>query len=163
MPDEKPKKPPRKTKAEIRAAIVANQGRLSFAAVQLGMSYDAIQKRVEDDEDLQLAKAQCTDRMVDIAEANLMKLVAAGNFKAIRYILDTFGVSRGYGRRPEPAEQTNVTVNLAGMLPMERLEQIIDNYRNQKVIEIEDAIKPDQPLRLPPLDPKDEPEERPGD
>lgn len=158
MPDApKKRKRIKATTAQIAEALQVSNGLITVAASRLGVDYQALKKRVDRSETLRSVMEDAREKMLDLAENQLFTLVANKNWKAIRYILDTFGQKRGYGLREEQADKTTVNVNLAPSLPMERLEQIIDNYRHERVIEIEDAKQdpkpsPERPGLPPPAD-----------
>lgn len=137
--------------ADIITALEAAAGFESVAATKLGMPVEALKKRVQRSEKLQLARALIVDRNCDVAEAALMTLIREKNFKAIRYYLDTHGRSRGYGVNPEGSVgsggvNVNVGVGIGvqavGDIPTERLEQIVANYQKKK--EILDVIGKDE-------------------
>lgn len=86
----------RVTKEQLLAAIKACGGIAEHVAHKVGISRQAVLKRIKADEELQAAVEDAKASMLDEAEAGLHKAVKAGKPWAIRFALSRLGKDRGY-------------------------------------------------------------------
>ena len=74
---------------------------LTAAANHLKVTRETITFRINKCEVLQKIVQSGKDEILDVAESELQKLVDAGDFKAIKFTLETIGKQRGYGKSVE--------------------------------------------------------------
>lgn len=77
-------------------AIRKCNGNISTVAQSLGISRQAVYKRIERNKNLQIEVEQAIERNVDFMETKLLKLANENYFPAIRLYLLTKGKKRGY-------------------------------------------------------------------
>lgn len=86
---------------EYAEALKKSKGLYTMAARALGVTWEAVDKRVRSSPTLQeIVKAE-RESMIDTAELHLFKLVQDGDFEAIKLIVRTLGKGRGYTERVE--------------------------------------------------------------
>jgi hypothetical protein len=85
-------------KQALLDAIVESEGYVSRAADSLGCTTRTILNHSDPEiaDAIALARKARHQEMVDIAEQALMKLVEAGDRRAIKFVLDTQGKTRRY-------------------------------------------------------------------
>jgi hypothetical protein len=89
------------TLAELKAALIATGGMQSLAAKRLGISRQAVSKRVLASDDLKQIVADQREEMLDEAEDGLRVSVRNLEPWAICFTLKTIGKYRGYIERTE--------------------------------------------------------------
>lgn len=76
----------------VKDVLRANNGKVSFAAKALGISRQALYKRINGNKSLQKVLDECVwidiQSMKEVARNNVAKANAAGNLKASFYVLD---------------------------------------------------------------------------
>lgn len=87
------------TKAE--KALREHRGILSKAAEACGVSRKYFYKFMEDYPELEEVRAEASDELLDIAEANVVQELERGEMKTTRWFLDRKGKDRGYTTRQE--------------------------------------------------------------
>lgn len=91
---------PRTTEA-ISRALAAAGGRVSYAAIILGMTPKSLRRRIQDSEELTSLRDEIQEFRIDIAESKLDKKVLEEKYPAIQFLLESQGKSRGYTKRTE--------------------------------------------------------------
>lgn len=86
------------TKSQLLKALKETKGVFSDTAKSLGVTRQAVSKRVHADAKLLEIARAFKDELVDAAERTLRKKVEAGNLKAAIFTLTTIGRDRGYSR-----------------------------------------------------------------
>ena len=71
----------------IKAAIARRLGCSWITVDRAAKKHPAVQEALENER----------EQLLDLAEANLVRMVERGEWPAIRYVLSTLGKSRGYG------------------------------------------------------------------
>ncbi len=84
---------------QVIQALRDSHGLVSVAAKRLGVSRQAIYKRIETSPAVAAARDDAREAMLDVAEQALYERVKAGDSWAIVFYLKTQGRSRGYGER----------------------------------------------------------------
>lgn len=84
-------------KDELRKA----KGIVSVAAKNLGITRNALDRRIQRNKTLQKIKRDARETIIDLAEAKLYKAINNEDFRAIKYTLSTLGKERGYVERVE--------------------------------------------------------------
>lgn len=89
------------TQQGIKKTLVKMHGNISAAARALGVSRYAIQKRINEDEELKKVVTDARESMVDDAESALAKAILDGEAWAVCFTLKTQGRGRGYVEKTE--------------------------------------------------------------
>lgn len=89
--------------ASIVKALKANEGNITKTARALGVTPSAVSQRISRSKRLQDVLVSAKEGLVDLAESELTKHVKAGSLKAILFVLETIGKSRGWIKRTEIA------------------------------------------------------------
>lgn len=82
-------------------AIENSGGIISTIAVRVGCDWDTAKKHIENTPAIKQAYANETERVTDLAEANLIGAIQGKEAWAIKYYLSTKGKHRGYVERQE--------------------------------------------------------------
>lgn len=85
----------------IETALRHVAGNVTLAARELGVTRDAMYKRMKAQPELVAIVAECRDELVDHAESSLRRAVLRGNIRAVQFTLKTIGKDRGYVERRE--------------------------------------------------------------
>lgn len=119
---------------DVREALLLEGGNVSQAAKRLGCRRQTVHEYMERypelKEDMKLSK----EKMLDIAEHNLVQKMRAGNLTAIIFYLKTQGKHRGYVERKEHAGdgggpvQLSFKPDLSNLTPEQRkqLRQVLN-------------------------------------
>lgn len=94
---------------KIAEALKKFKGLQVLAAEALGVTYQAISKRIAASPFLQDVREECHERRLDIGEQSLMKLTEKNDIQAVRFLLSTKGKMRGYGESLEALVSKEVT------------------------------------------------------
>jgi len=97
---------------QIEKILELSGGWQSVAAKKLGISRQALNKRIQKSKRLQDTLEAIKERTLDMTEGQLMKLIKAGEPSAIYFYLKTQGKHRGY------IEQWRGELSGPGGLPM---------------------------------------------
>ena len=118
---------------EIEIALRTTMGFQTQAAELLGISQQAISKRIKASPHLQTVIKEIREKELDHAEFNLQKLIKAGNFQAICFYLKCQGKNRGYVERIE--QQVEIK-DLSTTL-----EQLKEHLRKMNDKELKEFVK----------------------
>ena len=105
------------TETEISEALVTYSGNFATAADALGVTRDAIAKRVAKSRKLQLVASNAKERRIDKAESVIDRCLDRDDMvglMAAKYILGTIGKDRGYTEKQETAASDGFTVIIEG-------------------------------------------------
>lgn len=83
---------------EVLDAIGRGMGIKTTIARKLKINRDTLTRWIEQDEEIRAAFEDAVEILLDTAEHKLIENMLAGDMKAIRYLLETKGKSRGYGQ-----------------------------------------------------------------
>lgn len=86
---------------------------------------------VQDDPEFAELVREIEESMLDTAESELMKLVRSGDFKAVRFLLQTKGRRRGYGEKLQIEQTTKHET-----IDTKRLELILKKDTTREALEI---------------------------
>lgn len=100
-PRKKPGPPPTWTPEEMADALIAANGLLSRAAKRLGCSISTVFDYCQKHPQVQAARREAEERVLDFAEGKLMEAINEGDKTAIIFFLKCKGKKRGYTERPE--------------------------------------------------------------
>jgi len=100
LPAERRKRSVLTTEAVSRALVAAG-GKISYAAIILGITPSTLRQKVRDSEELTSLKEEIQELRLDIAEDKLDGRVLADKWPAIQFALETQGKHRGYTKRTE--------------------------------------------------------------
>jgi len=99
------------TVAQIEKALRQSGGFVSLAAKKLGVTHQAVSKRIKKNKKLQKVLEEIQESYLDLAEAELIKKIKSGDLGALCFYLKCKGKSRGYiekvvlgGDKKEPLE-----------------------------------------------------------
>jgi hypothetical protein len=87
--------------SDIAKALELAYGVVRRAADLLGCSPQTIYNWLARDDELRTLRDELRSRLVDLGEHGLLEHLEAGQWKAIRFVLETLGKHRGYGRRQD--------------------------------------------------------------
>lgn len=100
----------------LRDAINGSGGVLSVIAAKVGVSRQAVAKRMKRP-DLAELLDQEKQASLDRAESQMMRLIEDGDGAMIRFYLSTIGKGRGYSSRTEITADVNGTGSVTIFLP----------------------------------------------
>lgn len=124
------KKPQKRTTlAEVEVALRSTNGNLYMAAKMLGITRDAIYKRMRDYPKLKEIVEQSREGMIDIAESKLREAIFNGEPWAIALTLKTIGKTRGYVERVENNNMLDANVSISLNLPHNERD-VVDKGKN---------------------------------
>lgn len=105
MPDSQIRRLQRRSmsRADYLLAIEKSCGVATSVAHRLGISRQAVHKRLGADPELAAAMSEARETLVDIAECVLIKKLRAGDRATAIFVLSTKGKNRGWGREAAPA------------------------------------------------------------
>lgn len=83
----------------VKTALGMAKGIISVAAANLGISRQALHKRINNNKTLKEALYQAKETNKDFAEGKLLNAINADNLGAIKYYLSTQAKDRGYQTR----------------------------------------------------------------
>jgi len=86
---------------QIKEALEKNDGLITQSAKALGISRQALSKRIHKNKDLELFLESVRDSTLDIAESELFKSIRSGKAWAICFYLKCHGKKRGYIEKQE--------------------------------------------------------------
>ena len=78
--------------------IIECHGVVNVVARKLGVTHQAISKRISTDADLQAARKEAEDVLLDAGESALARAVIDGQPWAVKFLLATKGKHRGWSR-----------------------------------------------------------------
>lgn len=84
---------------QAKEIIKANRGYVTYAAMELGVSFNTLKKIVDDNDELKEIVREEREKDLDIGEDSLMTMVAGDNASklgATKFLLQTRGKERGY-------------------------------------------------------------------
>jgi hypothetical protein len=84
------------TNQQIKDALKATGGFVSYAAMRLGTSHQNISARVRRSPELTKFIEKIKDFNLDTAEIQLLNLIRSGDFQATKFYLQCQGKERGY-------------------------------------------------------------------
>jgi len=93
-------KSPRTTEALSRALVAAG-GKVSYAAIILGITPNSLRQKIRENEELVSLQKEIQEFRLDIAESRLDGRVLADKWPAVQFALETQGKNRGYTKRTE--------------------------------------------------------------
>ena len=96
------------TNEQLIDALHKNGGIYTYAAEQLGITMQAIQYRIKTDEKIAEACQDACEQTLDLSEHELIKLIKAGNLRAIIFYLKMKGKKRGYTENPQAEQKATV-------------------------------------------------------
>jgi hypothetical protein len=116
----KPDKPPKKSRdrknggkafakplsvAEVTVALIKYQGRITYAANELGINYITLRKFIDDNPEIEDVLTGMREHRIDRAEENLDRMLNQpkdyGHMVATLFTLKTIGKNRGYVEKVE--------------------------------------------------------------
>jgi hypothetical protein len=104
--------PMKVTLKECEKAIIASCGILQTAADNLGVSRQALHKRVQNNKRLQKACEDAREVFIDKAESALKKAVDNEEAWAVSLSLKTLGKKRGFVEKQEIDATGDITINV---------------------------------------------------
>ena len=64
----------------------------------MGISPQAIRKRIRTDKVLQAISDEAKESLIDLAQSKLRPALEEGDFRAVKFVLETLGRGRGFGK-----------------------------------------------------------------
>jgi len=105
------------SRAQLLREIRERDGNLSEIARAYGLTYNAVHKRVRADPVLSAAMQESREALVDQAQAKLGEAVRSGSAWAVKFVLETWGKSRGFTKQLEVVEQATAKPQVVLYLP----------------------------------------------
>ena len=93
---------------KVKEGIKGSAGVIAIIAKQCGVSRQAMYEFLEKNPKLKEDVKQESERIIDLGESELFKLVKKGEFPAIKYLLSTKGKKRGYVEKQELTHSTDI-------------------------------------------------------
>jgi len=102
------------SKERIRKAIPGSIGTYAAIARKCNVSRSAITQFLQKEENQNLVEEinEEREKITDIVEEQLMKSIKKGNFRAIKFFLETKGKSRGYGKKQGIESNTKIVTDM---------------------------------------------------
>ena len=98
--------------AEIKAALERFHGCVFLTAQELGVSPQAVYKRIRTSPELTEIQKTYQGQLVDLAVLQLELFVRAGNLQAVKYVLSTLGKDRGFTERTEVSTNGHFEIDI---------------------------------------------------
>ena len=89
------------TKTRIIKALTESSGFITVAAARAGVTYTTMKRYMIEYPTVRIAAQECKERLLDLAESQLLKNIKEGDNTAIIFYLKTQGKHRGYVERIE--------------------------------------------------------------
>lgn len=86
---------------DVRYALKASDGLVTYAAKFLGVGPKTLAKFIDEHQELKVTINEAKESLVDTAELKLRERVEAGSEQSILFTLRTLGKDRGYGETKE--------------------------------------------------------------
>lgn len=86
------------TKEKLVEVLMACDGIASEVAKRLQITPQAVRKRLREDPELKAVQLESREGLVDLAQSKLRGLVDSGDFRAVKFVLETWGRERGFAR-----------------------------------------------------------------
>jgi hypothetical protein len=86
------------TKEKLVEVLTACDGIASEVAKRLQITPQAVRKRLREDTELKSVQLESREGLVDLAQSKLRGLVDSGDFRAVKFVLETWGRDRGFTR-----------------------------------------------------------------
>ena len=113
---------------QLEQALKAHGGWQTQAAKALGISFQAVSKRVNQSERLQQVVAEVKAQYLDLAESRLMQKIKDGDLGAICFYLKCQGKERGYVEK----QHIDNTSSDGSMSPPQRIEIVPAEFNNDE-------------------------------
>lgn len=86
----------------------------SQIAKSIGISAHAVRKRLREDKSLAAVANEAKESLVDLAQSKLRGLIEDADFRAVKFVLETWGRNRGFGKeiKIESEERPHVVLYL---------------------------------------------------
>lgn len=104
------------TAEEIAAAIKKHKGNIAAVARKFGVARSTIYNRMAELPELQDARHDAREAMLDDAESVLYKKVLEGSTAELIFFLKTQGKTRGYVERSEQELSGSIDMNVKGYI-----------------------------------------------
>lgn len=114
-------------------AIEKECGVATSIAQRLGISRQAVHKRINADAELLAAMSEAADTLVDMAEGVLIKKLRAGDRVAAVFVLSTKGKNRGWGREAASTVPTAAPTHAEPACTCEVTPEIIEAVRRKYI------------------------------
>lgn len=89
------------TGAEMVEAVKTSNGFITVAAEKLGICRQTFYEKMDDFPEVREAIKDTSEKMLDLAENQLVRLILSGDLQAIMFYLRTKGKHRGYTEKIE--------------------------------------------------------------
>lgn len=99
----------KRTKGEVVESIEGTFGVVSVASKRLGVTRTTFYRYIERFRLADMLREE-RDKLVDMAEAKIAKLVSDGDFRAVQMVLERMGRDRGWGIQQEVSLAQAVSV-----------------------------------------------------
>jgi len=135
MPDSQIKRLQRRStsRADYLLAIEKSCGVAISVAHRLGISRQAVHKRLSTDPELAAAMSEARETLVDMAECAVIKKLRAGDRATAIFVLSTKGKNRGWGREAAPAVSTAAPTDGSKACTCELTPEIIEAVRRKYI------------------------------
>ena len=121
----------RKMKKEKWLSVFKQSLNRTAACEAIGIARSTLWRWIKRDTEFAELVREVEESMLDTAESELMKLVRSGDFKAVKFLLQTKGRSRGYGEKLQ-IEQTTKSETI----DVKRLELILMKDKTREALEV---------------------------
>lgn len=102
----------------------------SETAKVLNCTPQDVRKRLRENPALQAIATECRESLVDMAQSKLRKLVENEDFRAIRFVLETWGRDRGFARSLKVEPKTEPRARVVLMLPANNRQPLLECEKN---------------------------------
>ena len=116
---------------KFKLAVIGSRGIQNEIAKRCGVERSTITNYLTKRPELRILIEQEREKMIDIAEDELDKLIKCGSFKAIQLLLKTKGKNRGYVEKQEIEHSGGIEpITISFQLP-ENVEKFIKDQNNK--------------------------------
>jgi hypothetical protein len=98
----------------------------SAAAKVLGVTPQAVRKRLRENPALQAIASEARESLVDLAESKLRKFVENEDFRAVKFVLETWGRDRGFARSLKLEPKIEPKARILLMLPTNNRQPLLE-------------------------------------
>lgn len=102
----------------------------SATAKVLNCTPQAVRKRLRENPALQAIATECRESLVDLAQSKLRKLVENEDFRAVKFVLETWGRDRGFARSLKLEPRVEPQARIVLMLPVNNRQPLLECEKN---------------------------------
>ena len=131
MKEKKPRHYNTHTADEMIEALVHNQGIISYAALELGCTYNTLWIRIRDNPKIKEAMLLAKKTVTDLAKKRLLEKIDKGESWAVQFWLKTQARDEGFGEKVQvDMASINLDIELEEKLSKEELRDLYEKIKS---------------------------------